>query len=91
MITHSVMCGHRDPRLPKSGKLECREEKDQEDLYKAIEHFHSVKNPLTLCEMATPVFKYYQDVDVLLPHVAEQKEIAEIESFWMECLIRCQA
>ena len=41
--------------------------------------------------MATPIFKYYQDVDVLLPHVNSIEEISEIEALWMECLIRCQA
>ncbi|CAD7962225.1 unnamed protein product [Amoebophrya sp. A120] len=91
MITHSVMCGHRDPRLPKSGKLECKNDEDLEGLYDAIDHFHQQRQPLTLCEMATPVFKYYQDVDVLLPHVNCLEEISEIEALWMECLIRCQA
>jgi len=62
MITHSVMCGHRDHRLPKSGKLECKTPEDLNGLYEAIDHFHSGRQPLTLCEMATPIFKYYQDV-----------------------------
>lgn len=42
MITHSVMCGHRDPRLPKSGKLECKNPEDLQGLYEAIDHFHQV-------------------------------------------------
>ena len=29
-------------------------------------HFYQTEEPLSLCEMATPVFKFYQDVRLVL-------------------------
>ena len=57
-------------------------------------HFYVQGEPIALSEMATPVFKFYQDVDIIVQNEDAGKEeanLSNLENLWMEYLLRVQA
>ncbi len=55
--------------------------------YAAVAFFYRQGKPLVLCEIATSRFRFFEDVDLLLP--AELKnEVAPLQDLWVEHLLR---
>ncbi|CAD7938482.1 unnamed protein product [Amoebophrya sp. A120] len=85
--THSSMIGPSDHRIPRSGKFDVTKKDALEKLYAAVSFFHRQGKPLVLCEIATSRFRFFEDVDLLLP--AELKDqLPQLQDQWVHHLLR---
>ena len=50
------------PRLPPSGQIAARSDEDKETLQRGMIDWYQKGAPISIVEMATPVFRFYQDV-----------------------------
>jgi len=81
--THSSMIGPSDHRIPKTGKLNVVNSDSLTKLYYAISFFYDQGRPLTLVEMATSRFRFYEDVDLFIPD-SEKLNIGLLEKRWID-------
>eukprot|EP00392_Amoebophrya_sp_AT5.2_P008909 g8937.t1 len=85
--THSSMIGPSDHRIPRSGKFDVTKKDALEKLYAAVSFFYRQGKPLVLCEIATSRFRFFEDVDLLLP--AELKDqLPQLQEQWVDHLLR---
>lgn len=74
--------------MPRSGKLNVTRQDYMTKLFCAVSFFFRQKRPLTLVEMATTRFRFYEDVDLFLPPTFPQDGLKKLESRWIEELLR---
>ncbi|CAD7938492.1 unnamed protein product [Amoebophrya sp. A120] len=88
--THSSIIGSADQRMPRTGKLNVTRQDHMTKLFCAIAFFYRQKRPLTLVEMATTRFRFYEDVDLFLPpgFVDTGEEIKALERRWIAQLLK---
>ncbi|CAD7974082.1 unnamed protein product [Amoebophrya sp. A25] len=85
--THSSMIGPSDHRIPRSGKFDVTKREALEKLYSAVSFFYRQGKPLVLCEIATSRFRFFEDVDLLLP--PELKDhLPQLQDQWVNHLLR---
>jgi hypothetical protein len=81
------MIGPSDHRIPKSGKFDVTRPECLTKLYSAVAHFYRQQKPLVLCEIATARFRFFEDVDLLLPLELED-DVQALEQAWVDQLLR---
>ncbi|CAD7974061.1 unnamed protein product [Amoebophrya sp. A25] len=90
--THSSIIGSADQRMPRTGKLNITRLDYMTKLYCAISFFYRQKRPLTLVEMATTRFRFYEDVDLFLPPDQlpsfSQTDLKALEKRWIDQLLK---
>lgn len=80
------MIGPSDHRIPRSGKFDVTREEALEKLHAAVAFFYKQGKPLVLCEISTSRFRFFEDVDLLLP--AELKDQVEgLTEQWTQHLL----
>lgn len=88
--THSSMIGPSDHRIPRSGKFDVTKKDALEKLYAAVCFFYRQGKPLVLCEIATSRFRFFEDVDLLLP-VELKNDLPNLQAQWVDHLLRHRA
>ena len=85
--THSSMIGPSDHRIPRSGKFDVTRPEAVEKLHAAVAFFYKQGKPLVLCEIATSRFRFFEDVDLLLPASLKGQEAA-LQDKWVNGLLQ---
>lgn len=83
-MTHSVL--GRDKRCPATQQMGVKED-EKGTFEESVIYFFRKKAPLCLVELTTPVFKYYQDVDIILQD-QNVDAYRDQELVWTELLIK---